>query len=1022
MRTITLISVLLIMTSGASAACGLYAVRGHYKPLRNKLFLMISGSLILWAVGLMLTIAASSKQFAFIGRRIAPLGWGAINPLSLHFFLLMTGENVRIRGRWVYPLLYLPGVGIVIAYSIHPLFGLNPDVLIHTDIGWINYSRLDVWDYMYYAYTFVCVVLCLEALRRWGRRTKSAAAISQSRIIGGSMLVAATLSAATDVAPSFLNTRLPQMAAIFMLLLISAIAHCINHYSFLQPEEENPDESILQGTSRTHVYQCLALVILAIDLCAFLGRNLLYQKILTGTATLFSGILLICAVYILIINRLKLHDSNKEMLLSVCFSFLIPFVTIWFANFNMLTAWAVVFVLLIICLLFNRSIILASMIVTTILTQLLQWAYMPEVNMVVNERSHIIRLAVIGLASFMALYVNRIYTRRLRENTNHVKIQYIISEISHDFVGSSGGIEDKLYAALERCGRFLECDGACLALTDSGMNSIRYFCGWPREGVASQAELFGSLLREAQPEIGIYLHREDILILKDARFLHPAEASMKRRLAEHNIRALVALPIKNDREGIVGWIGFSSVNPIWKWNIISPTFLRIIAGIVSDAVSAAKTEQELNRIAYHDPLTGLPNRILFQEKLSQAIQAAKASETMLGIAFLDLDSFKAVNDMMGHGLGDRFLAEAARILSRAVRTSDVVARFGGDEFILMIDHISRREELPLIMERVMEITQKPVVLDGQEFFISVSGGLAIYPQDGTDPETLIKYADTAMYSAKSMGKGQYALCSQEMKDETLHKMKLTNLLYRAQENGQLVLHYQPQIDVETQRIVGLEALIRWNLPEYGLLGPSSIIPLAEQTGLIHPIGEWMLITACEQNVAWQAMGHSGLRIAVNVSAHQLMHPRFVNLVEDVLIRTGLEPKCLELEITESVASFNMEEVVEILNRLKAIGVSISIDDFGTEYSSLSRLKLLPVDRIKMDMQFVQGIDKNEKDQAISRVIINLAKSLDIKVIAEGVETEPQYEFLSERKCDEIQGFLYYKPMPAGEVEAVLMGS
>jgi len=276
-----------------------------------------------------------------------------------------------------------------------------------------------------------------------------------------------------------------------------------------------------------------------------------------------------------------------------------------------------------------------------------------------------------------------------------------------------------------------------------------------------------------------------------------------------------------------------------------------------------------------------------------------------------------------------------------------------------------------------------------------------------------------MYSAKEAGKNQYAMCSNEMKEAINVKVALTTNLYRALDRSELVLYYQPQISLQTQRIIGMEALLRWKSPEHGLVNPSQFIPLAEQTGLINPIGEWVLMEACRQNKAWQDAGLPLVRVAVNLSVIQLRNPRLKEIVRDTLEATGLEPKWLELEITESVAMRESDYIVGLLSRLKALGVTLSIDDFGTEYSSLSRLKTLPVDRIKMDMQFVRGIDESEKDQAITKVIINLAKSLGLKVIAEGVETESQMNFLYHWMCDEVQGYYYYKPMPAEEAEQVL---
>ena len=316
----------------------------------------------------------------------------------------------------------------------------------------------------------------------------------------------------------------------------------------------------------------------------------------------------------------------------------------------------------------------------------------------------------------------------------------------------------------------------------------------------------------------------------------------------------------------------------------------------------------------------------------------------------------------------------------------------------------------------MEMFEYPFNVDGQELYMTGSAGVAVYPFDGADAETLTKNADIAMYMAKSRGKNQYALCTTDMKEEVKQNIKLSNYLYRVQERGELIIYYQPQIKLNTGKIIGLEALLRWNHPEMGMILPNTFIHLAEMNGTINSIGEWVLKTAIRQNKLWQDNGYPHLRMAVNLSVIQFNNPRFVNSVEHILQETGMKPEYLELEITESIATKEAGNIVDILNQLKQLGVSISIDDFGTEYSSLNRLKELPIDRIKIDMQFVQGIEGNEKDQAITKVIINLAKGLGLEVVAEGVETAPQLEFLNQRMCDEVQGYYYYKPMPAEEIE------
>jgi predicted signal transduction protein with EAL and GGDEF domain len=369
---------------------------------------------------------------------------------------------------------------------------------------------------------------------------------------------------------------------------------------------------------------------------------------------------------------------------------------------------------------------------------------------------------------------------------------------------------------------------------------------------------------------------------------------------------------------------------------------------------------------------------------------------------------------MGYNMGDELLIEISNRLTGALRKSDTVARIGGDEFVVLIQNLTDADSVRKVAEKIIDQFNRPFSLNGQDYYSSTSIGIALYPTDGEDMETLIKNADTAMYKAKESGKNGYMFCSPSMKNQAVETVKLTNNLYRALENNELFLCYQPQVSSSSEIITGMEALLRWQHPELGLVMPELFIPIAEKTGLIMSIGEWVLKTACMQNKKWQNAGLPGIRVAVNLSMHQVKNPKITDQVASVLKETGLDPGYLELEITESAAMKETAQIAKTLHSFKELGVTISIDDFGTEFSSLNYLKQLPVDRIKIATPFVQGISQSGKDEAIIKAVIVLANNLGIEVIAEGVETRQQLEFLNQNKCDEIQGFFYHKPISADE--------
>lgn len=432
-----------------------------------------------------------------------------------------------------------------------------------------------------------------------------------------------------------------------------------------------------------------------------------------------------------------------------------------------------------------------------------------------------------------------------------------------------------------------------------------------------------------------------------------------------------------------------------------------------------KVQDKIRYLAYHDSLTGLPNRLLFNEQLDRAVMHAGSTGKQLAVMYLDLDSFKVNNDSMGHAFGDILLKEASARLMRNLRESDVIARIGGDEFTILLENIEAAET-NAIAERLLSSFNEPLHLYGQDYFITTSIGVAMYPSDGESAEALIKNADIAMYRAKEKGKNQCVFFSPSMKTVIIENLKLSNRLYRAVERNELELYYQPQVSLQTNRIVGVEALLRWNHPELGVIYPDKFIPIAEQTGLIIPIGEWVVRNACKQSRLWQDAGFSDIRMGINLSIRQFQNPKHKEKLRSIIEETGIDPGCLQLEVTESIAMKEKNHIVDALRALKSMGVSIALDDFGTEYSSLSNLKNLPLDAIKIAMPFIHGIGVSDKDKAVTQTIIMLAKSMGLSVIAEGVETESQLEFLKERLCDEVQGYYFSKPVPADQLEKLLI--
>lgn len=441
--------------------------------------------------------------------------------------------------------------------------------------------------------------------------------------------------------------------------------------------------------------------------------------------------------------------------------------------------------------------------------------------------------------------------------------------------------------------------------------------------------------------------------------------------------------------------------------------------VFSDITTRKLAEERLNYLANHDALTGLPNRILFLERLALALAHAHRNHKMAAVMFFDLDRFKIVNDTLGHASGDELLQEVAKRVSCCLREDDTVARQGGDEFTVILEGLGDERDVAPIAQKIIDALAKPVDLGGQEVFVTASIGISVYPNDGSDAQTLVKNADAAMYRAKDLGKNNYQFFKAEMNTRAFERLTLENNLRRALERNEFELHYQPQVDLSTGQVVGAEALIRWRHPELGLVSPDRFVPIAEETGMILPIGEWVLRTACVQNKAWQDAGLPHLHVAVNLSGRQFKQKNLIAMIELILAETGLGAEHLELEITESVIMDQAAETIAAIGDMRMLGLRLSIDDFGTGYSSLSYLKRFPIDNLKIDRSFVRDITTDQDDAAIVKAVIALAHSLKLMVIAEGVETAAQFDFLREQGCDEIQGYYFSRPLEVAEFTARL---
>lgn len=584
------------------------------------------------------------------------------------------------------------------------------------------------------------------------------------------------------------------------------------------------------------------------------------------------------------------------------------------------------------------------------------------------------------------------------------------------------GYESAINEALATLGTAARVDRICICTNHSHpstgeiSNSMRF--EWTKPSIPS---LLRSPHRHNQPYTTSHFKRwyhlltDEKAISSLTKDLPESEQSMFRA---DGILSTLVVPIIVTHQ-FWGFIELHQCSIEYEWSPQEESIVFTMAASISAALQRQQTEEIIHHQAFHDALTNLPNRILFNDRLELALASARRSEQLLAVLFMDLDRFKTINDTLGHSVGDALLKDVAHRLENCLRDGDTVARWGGDEFTVLLPQIRDVEDATNTAYRILDALKTPFQISEHELYIGASIGIALYPQDGKVTETLLQNADVALYRCKEHGRGNCQLYAPAMNSTAPELFALENQLRHALERDQFMLYYQPKININTGNIVGLEALVRWQHPEMGLVSPATFIPLAEETGLIVEIGEWVLRTACKHTVQWHRAGLAPLSVAVNLSARQFYQPDLVTTIGEVLSNTQLDPHYLEIEITESTAVKNMEFTLSVLHQLQDMGVHIAMDDFGTGYSSLNYLKKIPFNTLKIDQSFICDLKPNSKDFEIINAVISLGQGLNLQVVAEGVDSEQQIEILRELNCEIVQGFFFSRPVTVEETTLML---
>ncbi|RDY29897.1 EAL domain-containing protein [Lachnotalea glycerini] len=1014
-----LISGLYLMVTFLCIMLGVYFLYMNNNTILNRLAFLFCISLSCWCFGAALSLTASNAIDAVLWLKFSAIGAAGFWAFLLHYMIVLTDSERLLKKRWMKYVIYVPAIIMIYVRGVSKEI---PEELYHfkkTSLGWVSNTGFSFWTLLFDLYMISFTLAGIFLIYRWKKKIKDDHQREQAGNIYNSYIISFLIAILGELLDHLqMGCYFHKLTPFILLVPILILCYSIRNSNLMKGDTQS-DDIVFMEQFRTKIARhlseafCFGGILYLISQCYFIKSTDI--KRVVG----FSIVLCLFGLGVYLIYKLAIKKDAKVMLYSILLSIAIPIITLNFTDYAAITVWAFPFIIIIATLLFNNSTILTMVSTSIILTQLFMWIKVPNSLVNVDTSDYFTRIGLLGVGIGLIYYINKIYIFRLSQLSERIKTQDLLYLISSRVINvNCTNMKEKMDEVLSLVCEYVQADRAHIYFNiKNDMEHADYYC-WCNEFSKLKDEILQDTRIAKYEWLKKQVKETGVVMIPDVAELTQEAEKEKDFLEKQNVKSMLSIPLISHEQKI----GFLRLDYVLKYKTFDEAFIQIlmtVGNILGEAYKKTYSEQKIEKMAYYDQLTNIPNRQLFGQRINQVIASADKSGDLFGIIFLDLDSFKIINDTLGHHYGDKILIMIADRLTKCIRKTDTVCRFGGDEFLIMLNNIMSEKDIETVATKIIKQLEEPLFIEGQEIYITASVGISVFPTDGMDNDTLIKNADIAMYKAKSSGKNQFVFCSQEMKEEIEQTMVITSNLYHALDRSELAIVYQPQVSIETGQIIAVEALARWYHPELGLISPAIFIPIAEHTSLINLIGEWILKESCQQIKKWHNKGLLPIRVAVNVSVNQLLNTNFVNKVMKILADTGLDSKYLELEITENIAIQESDYIFDVLSKLKALGISLAIDDFGTEYSSLNRIKLLPVDRLKIDMHFISGILNNEKDKVIVDVIIKLAKDLNLKVIAEGVETQEQLNYLLEKKCDEVQGYFFYKPLSTSDMEEVL---
>ncbi len=999
-----IISFIFCLVSLIYTIIGFYGLSLNIKRKLNILFFIMTFSLSFWAISYAMATNANNIDEAILFNKMSVLGWGTYYSILYHFIRVLSNKKNKSSLK-EYILIYsLPFIFITSILIFDTKF--YKFTIVKTDWGYTLLTDFNLFNLLINIYAISFVILATITVIKWHKSIDDKKLQRLIRITIYSSIATIILSLFTDtLILRILNIPSIQSIVIWILFPTLFFFYVILKSRLMHPEIKIDYNNLIDDSSKEKLFQIFGYIYLGLAYLTF-AMYYLSKANFNNNQILISIVLIIVAFIHFFLSILVKKEKRQYMLISILYITMMVFLSNVYTETFFTVIWSLFFCYVLLTVTFKSYICSFIMYVFIVILQTFIYISNKQgINLIFSDWDYLIRMLIITLFSILALYINYAYRKRMNKNNIQVEKQVIVKDFSSKMLDISVyNYEEKIIELLNLVTRGFNVKlGYYLRYLPNEENILDHIVLTDGEKITKEASL-ASTIFVYNNELLERLYMGENIDIFNINF-EKDDSNLKQIFNIRGIDSFYALPVHVDGK-LRAIIAFECLFD--EHSKLLHFYLDTFRNLNTDAIHKLDSERDLFEKANFDAVTGLINKEYFIKNTSELL--SNLGEKKAYCIYLDIDDFKSINDTFGHLLGDKVLKEIASIIKGVSMKKSIITRFTGDEFAIFYPDMSAKEVVENYLNQIIEEFKDGIKVHKNNFRINISIGVSEYPKDGTSIEELLKSADLAMHKSKSIGYMQYHFCDDIDKKNILEDSIYRDRLYSALDKGEFIMAYQPQIDNKSEKLIGLEALLRWNSPDLGMVAPNKFIDILEKTGLIISISEWIIEECMREQKRLSSLGYPDLKISINLSAVQFMDTSLISTIEKLKNKYDIDSRYIEFEITESIAINHSEFIIDTFNKIKELGFSIAIDDFGTGFSSLNRIQYLPIDRLKIDKSFVDGINKNPKQEAIINVIIGLAKSLGMHSLAEGVETKEQLDYLRVYGCEEIQGYYYAKPM------------